>query len=139
VALAEFLLLAWLVWGGVELTRRRPRAVRLLQGWAWSTMALALVGAASSCLMQIAQVDLMFNQMSTAGPGAATMPAMPPGMRTTMYATYIAMAIVMGLGWRWPLPIFFLAIWFRRAKVKEEVAAWDGSPVSAGGQLTPAP
>jgi hypothetical protein len=128
---ANVLIMGLLVWAAIELILRSPRAARLMRGWAWAQVLFVVWVIFVNSMFYVAQADVMFDAMSraTPPPGATTMPAVPAmtGMRSAMVGAYLAMSLVTGLGWGWPLPIFVL-IWLRRPTVHDETAQWGAAP-----------
>jgi hypothetical protein len=98
--------------GSIALLRRRPLARPLLTIWAGAKLVLVVAGTSVTASMLIA----MFRAMRAASTGSGTP---PPNFEVYMAAIAAFFSLVWGL----PPPLFIL-IWFRRTRIRTEIAAW---------------
>lgn len=103
-------LMAVLVVIGIGILRRQRWSMTAARAWAVAEIVASLVGMVVGYKAQQAVAAGM-----AAGPGGGPPPAMMAGM--------MMVGMVVGLIVACSLPIFLL-IWFGRAKIKAEVAAW---------------
>jgi len=94
---------------GIDLLRRRMRAIKLARVWAVLRMIFALVGAYMGFLIQQAQFRQMSPQSSPVG--------------GSFFVAVSVFGMLVGILWGWAFPIFLL-VWFSRAKIKAEYLRW---------------
>lgn len=104
VVIALILLVA-----GINLVKRRARAIKLCRIWSVLKMVFAVVGS----LVGVAMQQEQFRQMSQQNfPGGGN-----------FYAAIGIFVVAIGILWGCAYPVFLL-IWFSRAKVKIEYTRW---------------
>ncbi len=96
---------------GISLVMKRPRARKIITTWA----LIKIVAVVFTSILTVKVQEDMFAAMRQD-------PNMPP-MGGTFYAAMGVFGMAVGLLWGWAFPIFVL-IWFRRKKIKSEVAGW---------------
>jgi hypothetical protein len=101
--------------GGIMLLRRRAASVGVLRTWSVARMLIVPGGAALAYVTQQAQFEAMRQQ-----PEFANNPVMTDAFMQGM----LIFAVVLTILWGWALPIVML-VWFSRAKIRSEVAAWS--------------
>jgi hypothetical protein len=111
-----FLLAVLLLVAGIFLVRRSRIAVPLCVLWAALKMCAVVANTVFTYFMQQAQFDAMAND-----PNMQQAPAVMGGI---MQGVAIGTA-VLTLLWGWAMPVFVL-IWFRRRKIREQIAGWRG-------------
>lgn len=97
---------------GVGSLKRRPWTPRAVTGWSIAAIVYILIYAIGNFLMQQTQFEAMARQTGT----------MPPMSSVFFEAIPVFSAAVMIL-FGWSLPVFLL-IWFRRPKIRSEIAGW---------------
>ncbi len=103
----------WLLIAGIGLSRRRPWARSHTVGWSVAKILLSFISTTMGIVFASATVDQINSQLSQGG-------STPPfTVSIGVMLVFVAIAMVWALLW----PVFLL-IWFSRAAVKDEVAAW---------------
>lgn len=101
----------WLLAAGVMILQRRPASRMVVLGWAMAKIMLVL-------LMSGVQVVV---QLDTLGAMREIMPDMD--MMGPVFWGVAIVSALFNLVWGAALPVFVL-VWFARARIKAEVAAW---------------
>lgn len=104
--------------GGIGLLKRRPWSVKTLNVWAILRMAVA-IGQTIVGLIINAETKMILAG-AAAGPGGASHAS--SGVQSFAMSIGPVGALI-GLAWACALPVFIL-IWFRRAAISAQIAAW---------------
>lgn len=105
-ALGVLLLIA-----GISLVMRQMRAQKIIKAWA----LIKIVAVVFTTILTVKVQEDMFAAMQQD-------PNMLP-MGSTFYTAMGFVGMAFGLLWGWAFPMFVL-IWFRRKKIKSELAGW---------------
>lgn len=106
---------------GVKLLKRSPGAPLLAMRWAWIRIVMVLVSIVVQTIASIPQLEKTQADMAAQGVN------MGGGFLWAM----MAFGLLFGLVWGMWLPVLFL-IWFRRPRIRDEVAGWGGGVRMAG-------
>ena len=109
-ALLGMAVAALLLAGGVLLLRRRRASVRALRIWAGAKIVLVVANAVIGIVIQQAIFKVMLRTLPGAAPEA-------------FIGIFGIVSVIFALLWGLALPVF-MAIWFARQKIKNEVALW---------------
>lgn len=104
----------WLLIAGIGLARRRPWSRAHAIGWSVGKILLTII----STLAGLAFVGETVEQIN----GSMTQGGQTPPFTVSVGIFVVVIAISAVWAVIWPV---FLLIWFRRAAVKDEVAAWE--------------
>ncbi len=102
---------ALLLFGGISLVMKLARTRKIITAWA----LIKIVAVVFTTILGVKVQQDMFAAMRQG-------PNMPP-MGNTFYAAMGVVGMAFGLLWGWAFPVFVL-IWFRRKKIKSQVAGW---------------
>lgn len=103
-----------ITYAGLRIMQRRRAGVRPSINWAWCKIAFAVFTTVTSGFMGVSQFEATKQQMMTPGMPAFVISLLGP----IMVAGYVFWFL-----WLNAYPVFTL-IWFRRAGVREDIAAW---------------
>jgi hypothetical protein len=104
-----------LLFGGLNLIKKRPVAVKLLLVWAFCKIGIGIYSTIQGIPMAREQMEIMQSSSAFGSEGGAALG------QITSVATTIGM--IVSLVWIAVLPVF-LMVWFSRAKTREQVNAW---------------
>lgn len=104
-----------LVLAGIDLIRRRSRALGRTRLWAFLQIGFTVVALAGQFFIMPDYMADLKNQ-----PGQAQLPDF-------FFTAIIALTVAFGLLWGWVPPAMAL-IWFGRKKITAEVRSWDDDP-----------
>lgn len=110
-----------LLWGGIEVLKRRPAGVARIKQWAVAKIALTLAMAGFQAVMMPTIFEAtQQQQQQQVGTGT---PAMFEGFMLGI----VIVTVLFTFLWGAALPVFML-VWFGREKTTAEVRSWSDEP-----------
>lgn len=94
---------------GIDLLRRRLRAIKLGRVWAVLKLIFAVVGAFVGFLVQQGQIRQMSQQNFPVG--------------GDLFVVMSVVGVLVGILWSCAFPVFLL-VWYSRPKIKAEYSRW---------------
>lgn len=123
------LVAAILLWGGLLLIKRRPKAVRVIMIWSVLKILYGFGAGAVMAAMQHSMFTTLFEEAKASAARQSGRP--PPPFPTDTFAMVMASFTgILFVVWAALLPVFML-IWFTRRSVRADVDAWPAPPFTA--------